>query len=214
MVVTPVQNTNNADPYCDSSFNTNFIGSGLDSCRPILSNPNAPFNSSGRYLNATQLINVSTCQSTAAGVVGSSFCPLINPTDVHFIVNNTFAVNALCGGDPFACSVGRNVTRAQPRNQVDLSLQKNFKLTERMNLTLRGDALNILNYQFMGPGGVPGLNVNNRNAAGVACTPPPPGVLQTAANCAPTLVAPNTFGETWGNTGVFRSILISGHITF
>ena len=214
VVVTPVQNTNNADPYCDSSFNTNFIGSGLDSCRPILSNPNAPFNSSGRYLNATQLINVSTCQSTAAGVVGSSFCPLINPTDVHFIVNNTFAVNALCGGDPFACSVGRNVTRAQPRNQVDLSLQKNFKLTERMNLTLRGDALNILNYQFMGPGGVPGLNVNNRNAAGVACTPPPPGVLQTAANCAPTLVAPNTFGETWGNTGVFRSILISGHITF
>jgi len=194
VAVTPVQNTNNPDPYCDSSFNTNFIGSGLDSCRPILSNPSAPFNTSGRYLNATQLINVSTCQSTAA--VGTAACPTINPTDVHFIVNNTFAVNALCGGDPFACAVGRNVTRTMPRNQVDLSLQKSLKLTERVNLTLRGDVLNALNYQFLG---APGLNVNNKNAAGVGAAGAP---------------APNTFGETWGNTGVFRSILISGHITF
>ena len=214
VAVTPVQNTNNGDPYCDLTFNNNFIGATLDSCRPILSNPNAPFNTAGRYLNATQLINVSTCQSTAPGVVGSSFCPLITPADVHFIVNNTFAVNALCGGNPFACTVGRNVTRAQPRNQVDLSLQKSFKLHERLGLTLRGDALNVFNYQFMGPGGVPGLNINNKNAAGVACTPPPPKTAQTAANCPPTLVAPNTFGEKWGNTGVFRSIVVSAHLTF
>jgi hypothetical protein len=214
VAVTPTQNTNNGDPYCDGAFNTNFIGGTLDSCRPILSNPNAPFNTAGRYLNATQLINVSTCQSTAPGVVGSSFCPLVSPSDVHFIVNNTFAVNALCGGNPFACTVGRNVTRAQARNQVDMSLQKSFKLHERLGLTLRGDALNIFNYQFMGPGGVPGLNINNKNAGGVACTPPPPKTPQTAANCAPTLVAPSTFGENWGNTGVFRSIFVSAHLTF
>ena len=213
VVITPTQNTNNGDPYCDGSFNNNFIGATLDSCRPILSNPNAPFNTAGRYLSATQLINVTTCMSTNAGIPGTPACPLISPSDVHFIVNNTFAVNALCGGDPFACTVGRNVTRAQPRNQVDLSLQKNFKLTERMSLTLRGDAFNILNYQFMGPGGVPGLNVNNRNASGLACPISP----ATPANCPSPSVgvpAPNTFGETWGNSGVFRSILISGHITF
>ena len=137
-------------------------------------------------------------------------CPLISPTDVHFVVNNIFAVNALCGGDPFACAVGRNVTRTMPRNQADLSLQKNFKLTERMNLTLRGDVLNAFNYQFLG---VPGLNANNRNANGLACPVNP----ATPANCPGPSVgvpAPNTFGETWGNTGVFRSILISGHITF
>jgi len=213
VAITPVQNTNNGDPYCDGSFNNNFIGATLDSCRPILSNPNAPFNTSGRYLNATQVINVTTCMSTNAGIPGTPACPFINPTDVHFIVNNTFAVNALCGGDPFACAVGRNVTRAQNRNQVDLSLQKSLRLTERMNLTLRGDVLNAFNYQFMGPGGVPGLNVNNRNASGLACPISP----ATPANCPGPSVgvpAPNTFGETWGNTGVFRSILISGHITF
>ncbi len=194
VAVTPVQNTNNGDPYCDATFNNNFIGSGLDSCRPILSNASAPFNTAGRYLTANQLINVSTCQSTAQ--VGTPTCPLISPTDVHFIVNNTFAVNNLCGGNPFACTVGRNVTRTEPRNQVDLSIQKSFKLYERMSLTLRGDAFNLLNYQFLGP---PGLNINFKNAAGVGLGGAP---------------APSTFGETWGNTGTFRSILVSAHITF
>jgi hypothetical protein len=192
--VTPVQNTNNGDPYCDATFNNNFIGSTLDSCRPLLSNPNAPFNTAGRYLNATQLINVSSCQSTA--LVGTAACPVIQPTDVHFIVNNTFAVNALCGGDPFACTVGRNVTRTQPRNQVDLSVQKAFRITERLSLTFRADALNAFNYQFVG---APGLNINNKNAAGVTTGGAP---------------SPNTFGETWANTGSNQAILISGHITF
>lgn len=191
---TVVQNTNNGDPYCDPTFNNNFIGSTLDSCRPILSNASAPLNTAGRYINATQLINVSTCQSTAQA--GTPTCPVISPSSVHFIVNNTFAVNALCGGNPFACAVGRNVDRSDPRNQVDLSLQKNFKIRERMNLTLRGDALNAFNYQFYG---VPGLDINNKNAAGVG-----PGGTS----------APNTFGEVWGNTGTFRSIVISGHLTF
>lgn len=191
---TPVQNTNNGDPYCDSAFNNNFIGSTLDSCRPILSNPNAPLNTAGRYLNATELINVSTCQSTAQA--GTATCPFISPSSVHFIVNNTSAVNALCGGNPFACAVGRNVYRSDPRNQVDLSLQKNFKIYERANLTLRGDALNAFNYQFYG---VPGLDINNKNASGVG-----PGGTP----------APNTFGEVWGNTGTFRSIVVSAHLTF
>jgi hypothetical protein len=181
VAVTPVQNTNNGDPYCDSAFNNNFIGSTLDSCRPLLSNPNAPFNTVGRYLNATQLINVSSCQSTAQ--VGTPTCPLIAPSSVHFIVNNTSAINALCGGNPFACTVGRNVTRTEPRNQVDMSIQKSFKLYERMSLTLRGDAFNLFNYQFLG---APGLNINTKNAFGVG-----PGGAPAA----------NIFGATWGNTG-------------
>jgi hypothetical protein len=133
---------------------------------------------------------------------------------VHFIVNNVFAVNNLCGGDPFACTIGRNVTRTQPRNQVDLSIQKNFKLYERMSLTLRADALNAFNHQFYG---APGLNINNKNAAGVACTPPPvttPPTPQTAANCLPGVPAPSTYGEVFGSTGTFRSIVVSAHVTF
>ena len=211
--VTPVQNTGNGDPYCDSSFNNNFIGSTLDSCRPILSNPNAPFNTAGRYITATELVNVSSCMSTSTGIPGTPACPFITPSSVHFIVNNTFAVNALCGGNPFACTVGRNAYRGQHRNQVDLSVQKSFKLHERMSLTLRGDAINAFNYQFMGPGGVPGLNINTKNASGIAC----PVIPATPANCpgpSVAVLAPSTFGEYWGNTGVFRSILVSGHITF
>jgi len=209
VAVTPVQNTNNGDSYCDGPYNNNFIAATLDSCRPILSNPNAPFNPSGRYLDKTHVINVTTCMSTATGIPGTPACPFISPTDVHFIVNNTFAVNALCGGNPFACAVGRNVTRTQPRNQVDLSLQKSFKLHERLSLTVRGDALNVLNYQFYG---VPGLNVNNRNASGLAC--PTPVSAATCTGPSVGVPAPNTFGETFANTGTFRSIVISGHFTF
>jgi hypothetical protein len=192
VAVFPSQNTNNGDPYCDAAFNNQFIGT--DSCRPILSNPNAPFDTAGRYLNAATLINVSTCQSTA--LAGTPACPTINPTDVHFIVNNTFAVNALCSGNPFACAVSRNVTRTMPRNQVDLSLQKSFKIGERVSFTMRGDALNVGNYQFLG---APGLNVNSKNINGVGLGGAP---------------APNTFGETWANNGTNRAFIVSGHISF
>jgi hypothetical protein len=191
--ITPSQNTNNGDPYCDGGFNNALIGATLDSCRPLVSNPNAPFNTSGRYLNATQLINVSTCQSTA--LAGTAACPLINPADVHFVVNNTFAINALCGGNPFACSASRNGFSSMARNQLDLAVAKNMKLNERFSLQLRADLFNALNYQFLG---VPGLNVNNKNINGV----------NTAG------VAPGTFGETWANTGTNRFMILNAHITF
>jgi hypothetical protein len=191
--ITPAQNTNNGDPYCDAGFNNALIGATLDSCRPLVSNANAPFDTSGRYLNATQLINVSTCQNTA--LVGTAACPTINPSDVHFIVNNTFAVNALCGGNPFACAASRNVSRAMPRNQLDLAVAKNVKLNERFGLQLRADIFNALNYQYLG---VPGLNVNSRNINGAS----------TAG------VAPGTFGETWANTGTNRSMILNAHLTF
>lgn len=179
--ITPVQNTNNGDPYCDSSYNNAFIGSTLDSCRPLLSNSNAPVNSVGRYVDATRVINVSTCQSTGTGNanVGTALCPTINPTDVRLVVNNTFAVNALCGGNPFACDVGRNTFRAMPRNQTDISLSKDLKLTERVVLQFRADVFNIFNYAYVG---VPGLNVNNKNLNGVGSggAPAPNSYMNTA----------------------------------
>src|SRR6185437_8045445 len=152
-----------------------------------------PFDTSGRYISATQLINVSNCQSTA--LAGTPACPLINPSDVHFIVNNTFAIDAICGGNPFACTAGRNDFRSMARNQLDLAVAKNFKLNERFGLQIRADAFNALNYQFLG---VPGLNVNNRNIHGV----------NTAG------AAPGTFGETWANGGTNRSMILNAHLTF
>jgi hypothetical protein len=196
--ITPDQATGNTDPYCDNSFNSAFIG--LDSCRPILSNPNAPFDTSGRYVNPTQLVNVSNCASTGAAFLGTSACPFITPSQVHFIVNNTNAVNALCGGNPFACDVSRNVYRAMPRNQVDLSLAKSIKLHERVNLQLRMDALNVFNYQYLG---VSGLNANNKNINGIG--------LNAQNNVIST---PGTFGETWNNGGTNRSLILNAHISF
>jgi hypothetical protein len=116
----------------------------------------------------------------------------IDPRSVHFIINNSFAVNALCAGNPFACTVSRNVDRAMARNQLDLSLAKNIKMTERVGLQLRADVLNALNYMYLG---VPGLNANNRNINGNP---------------------PNTFGETWNNSGngFNRFMWLSAHITF
>jgi hypothetical protein len=212
--MTPVQNTTNGDPYCDSTFNNNFIASTLDSCRPILSNPSAPFNTAGRYVQNTAsnqifLVNVNTCGSTSNAILGSPACPNISPSSVHFIVNNTLAVNALCGGNPFACTVGRNTYRSDPRNQVDLSIEKSFKIHERMSLMLRGDAINAFNYQLYG---VPGLNINNKNAAGLTC--PTPVSAATCTGPSSEIAAPNTFGEVWGNTGTTRSIYVSAHLTF
>ena len=201
--ITPSQNTNNGDPYCDGGFNNSFIGATLDSCRPLVSNPNAPFNTAGRYIAPGQLINVSNCATTVASAVGPGTpgCPFINPSDVHFIVNNTIAINTLCGGNPFACTAGRNSFPTMARNQLDLAVAKNFKLKEGLGLQLRADVFNALNYQFLG---VPGLNVNNRNINGIT------------SNAARTAVvySPSTFGETWANGGSQRSMTLNAHVTF
>jgi len=129
----------------------------------------------GRYTTATNLINVSTGAFTT-------------PDQVRFVVNNAFADNALCGGDPFKCAIRRNTYRAQPRNQIDLAIAKSINVTERVHLQLRGDGFNVFNYSYRG---VPGLNINT-----------------------PNLSAQNTFGNVAYNTGTRRSFVVSGHVTF
>jgi hypothetical protein len=42
-------------------------------------------------------------------------------------------------------NLGRNVFRGPGFAQVDVGLDKNFKVGERVNVTLRGEALNIAN---------------------------------------------------------------------
>jgi len=199
--ITPVQNTTNA--ACDTSFNINFIGSTLDSCRPILSNRGAPIDSVGRYVDATRIINVSTCQSTGTNnaLVGTATCPTINASDVRLIVNNSFADAALCGGNPYACALSRNTLRAMPRNQTDLSLFKDFKVTERVVFQFRADVFNIFNYAYVG---VPGLNINNKNLSGVGTggTPAPNNYLNTAFNVGTT------------TSGARRYMQLEAHVTF
>jgi len=112
-------------------------------------------------------------------------------------VNNAFADNALCGGNPYACTVSRNIYRSEPFNQVDLTMKKTFKLTERVNTELRADLFNALNYMFYTPG-TPGLNINNRALNGVSGT----------------VAAPGSFGNLQFNNSTRRSLQLGAHVTF
>jgi hypothetical protein len=185
--LTPYQNTTNA--ACDTGWNTTFVGE--DSCRPILSNPNAPLNTAGRYLSTTQLVSNTTCISAAS--VGTAACPLITPADVHFIVNNSFADTVLCAGNPFACTTGRDILRAQDQNEIDLSVSKDIRVSERIKMALRIDGFNVANRMFLGS---QGMNINSR-----------------ALN-APTGATPSNFDNLAFNTSNRRSLVLSAHVEF
>jgi hypothetical protein len=91
-----------------------------------LDDPNAP---GGRRFNNTV--------PTAAQVVAAGCVP-ITPTN---------AKGAFCTPPSNQQgSLGRNVLRGFPLNQVDLSLRRQFNLSERLNLQLRGDIFNIFNH--------------------------------------------------------------------
>ncbi len=183
------------NPACDSGWNNAFIGT--DSCRPIVSNPGAPLFTSGRFVDATRVVNNTTCISTGTGLnaVGTATCPTINPTDVHFILNSIFADNALCSRNPFTCSVGRDTVRGQTQNNVDMSVAKGVKLTERVNMSLRFDAFNVLNRMYYGS---PGVNISSRRID------------------APTGASPSSFGNLQFNSTSTsrRSAVISAHVDF
>jgi hypothetical protein len=73
----------------------------------------------------------------------------VSPNDVRFIVNTANAARIF--GTPFG-NVGRNVLRGPKLNQLNASLFKNIKITERLNLQLRGEAYNVLNHPNPGYG--------------------------------------------------------------
>jgi outer membrane receptor protein involved in Fe transport len=141
---TPIQNKSTGSGLCDT---TNLFSSATDACRPILNNVNAPFNSVGRITGITA--GVPTVVNQAAPT------QTVNLNSVHWLVNNDFAAQYF--GNPFL-GVGRNILNGQPTHATNLSMQKNFKLTERFNFELRATAYNVLNHNFLG---VPGNNVSS-----------------------------------------------------
>ncbi len=63
--------------------------------------------------------------------------------------NGVSAPNALFANPPGGAiryGIGRNVFRGPWFNGFDAAISKNFKLTERFNLNVRGDAVNVLNH--------------------------------------------------------------------
>jgi hypothetical protein len=116
------------------------------SCRPILGNPNAPVDTVGAFDNNLQLTNFFTGAPVAANAV-------------HWILNDNNAAKVL--GTPFG-GAGRNLARGDTINQLNLSVLKNFKLTERVALQLRGVAYNVINRQYRG---VPDPQIRDGNFA-------------------------------------------------
>jgi hypothetical protein len=74
----------------------------------------------------------------------------ISQSQVRFITNNELAANIY--GTPYPGS-GRNILRGGTYNNVDFSVFKNTKITERVTFRLEVDAYNVLNRaEFTTPG--------------------------------------------------------------
>ncbi len=130
----PAQRTGNR--YCqeDSGFNATFIGF-LATCRPFLSNPNAP------------VPTVGFVDSTGAIHLGSLAGPLTTADQVHFLFNNDFAVRFF-GNSPFG--IGRNNFLGDMTNNWDMALDKRTKLTERFALRYRMAMIDAFNHRNFG----------------------------------------------------------------
>jgi len=98
---------------------------------------------------------------------------------------------------------GRNLFRAPFQTRFDVSLLKNFKITERVALKLEADAFNIFNH--------PSFDTPNSDFTLNPCFNPNPCYgttpLKTSGN-------PNNFGVIQGTVGSNRFMQFSGHLTF
>jgi len=128
--------------YSDIPFEESFLG--LDVARPILSNPKAPAGTLGIYTDTTVTPATATTPAVFSAPVLEDFRTgaLISPSDVRFIANNQLAANIL--GNPYPGS-GRNLLRGDTFNNVDFSVFKNTKISERVTFRLEVDAYNVLN---------------------------------------------------------------------
>ncbi len=120
--------------YCSDINFMNWQLSGYDVCRPVLSNPKAPVTTVGVY-DGTGYYDWYTGNA-------------ISPSDVHWL-RNTQTLASLQGTNPYI-GVGRNTLRGQSWNNLDASLFKSTKLSEKLTLQLQLIAFNSLNRQYLG----------------------------------------------------------------
>jgi hypothetical protein len=71
----------------------------------------------------------------------------ISPTDVQWLWNNQY--EAIARRNPFP-GINRNTLRGDSFNNVDATLGKNVKLTERVNMVLQVSAFNVMNRAYYG----------------------------------------------------------------
>ena len=127
---------------CGDAKESGAFSSGVDFSRPIVSNPKAPVTTVGLYTT-----------TTTGGVTSAPFLvdygagTPVTPSQAHWISNNIYA--AQLAGTAYPGS-GRNLLRGNTFNNVDTSIYKNTKLTERFTLRIEATAYNILNRSYYG----------------------------------------------------------------
>jgi Carboxypeptidase regulatory-like domain/TonB dependent receptor/TonB-dependent Receptor Plug Domain len=139
------------DPdYCDETYNLSFANA--SSCRLVLSNKQAPLGSVAIINSAPAGSGIGTgpyeLSSYLSYLGGSPTPPTPLPlSSAHWIVNNTDIANQL--NNPYP-GVGRNTLRGPSFMQLDASVYKDTKITERINLQLQINAYNVLNHPYLG----------------------------------------------------------------
>jgi hypothetical protein len=161
---TPTHQTPVRNPYEDSTYLLNFIGS--SALRPFDGNPSAVPNRVGitdvdacifygrcgtTTVSGTALPNLRT-SSTGFYLLNDLnastpvFTP-VSPSEVRYIINGPGAAARF--GTPFG-NVGRNSARGDRLESVDLSVFKTFRLTEQFKLQYRLQLFNAFNHPFFG----------------------------------------------------------------
>jgi hypothetical protein len=154
---------NNGDSsFCDAAFNSSTVGVGADTCRLVLSNKKEPI-STVAYLNpytgpqdpVTGAPSLGTPVYVAYGSDGydteGNYNPgtPINPSSTHWIIDNQ--AYALAVGNPYPGS-GRSPLRGPSFSELDATVTKTTKITERISMQLSLAAYNALNQMYLGPG--------------------------------------------------------------
>jgi len=183
--------------FCDGAFNQDTVG--VDTCRLVLSNKQAPINSVA-YLNpytGPPDANGNPTPGSPQYVVynsdgfnpGGVYYPgaPVDPTTTHWIINNQ--AYALAVGNAYP-GYSRSPLRGQTFSDLDLTITKSTALTERVNLQLSMAAYNALNQMYLGTG------------------------QAFVGSSAFTSVDFNTSGSVPGNTSGNRFVILGGKIVF
>ena len=170
---TPTHQLSSRNPYEDSTFMSAFIG-GQSHFRPFVGNPNAPVGTVGItdvdaclfYAKCGTSGGVPILRASSTGYYSLAdlnkatpvFTP-VTPNDVQLILNGAGA--ALKFSTPFG-NVGRNTLIGDRNENVDLSIFKNFRVTERVRFQYRFQMFNAFNHPNYG---IPN-SINLDNAGG------------------------------------------------
>ena len=134
--------------YSDPKFDAAIVGA--DVARPILSNPKAPIATVAVYTDTGAAAPFSAPQ-----LVDYKTGAPVTPEGTHWILNNQLAASML--GNPFP-GAGRETNRGDNYSNVDASIHKDTKITERMTFRFEADAFNVLNRAYYS---APGASVSD-----------------------------------------------------